>query len=125
MKVLFVDDEEMIRDLLKMTFENQYDVYVADDGLEALEIKEREQIFVIYTDLVMPNMSGVELCKKIREKDPVSIIGAFTGHKGILELYEMREVGFDDYLPKPFNIKDVQASVNESVRRVNTWLKVK
>ena len=120
-KLLFVDDEKKVRQLLTDTFGNDYDVYLASNGIEALKLKEENRIKLIYTDIQMPKMGGIELCRKIREKDSVSIVCAMTAYTKLFELQECREAGFDDYLKKPIDLKHFSNSINESKLKLLRW----
>ncbi len=121
-KLLFVDDDPFILGYLDKLFGEQYDIVKASNGLEGLEFKKQHKVRIIYTDLQMPKMNGIEMCKKMRENDPISIVCAFTGQKGLFQLMEVREAGFDDFLLKPFNEELLINSVCESVSRMNRWL---
>lgn len=121
MKVLFVDDEEDILLIMQDFFEDSYDVYTALSAKEAIEIKNREKIQVIFSDLSMPVMSGIELCREIRKTDKVSIICAFTGKSGIFQLFDIRDAGFDDYFLKPFKMDEIEKAVQASIYKIERW----
>ncbi len=122
-KILFVDDEEFVRMFLTKMFSKNFTVFTASDGVEGLKIKKAESIRIIYTDINMPNMSGMELCEIIRREDPVSIVAGFTADSGTFQLLTMREGGFDDYIQKPFVKEELTQSVVDSSRRMKRWLK--
>lgn len=122
-KLLFVDDDEKTLEMFRRMFDDKFDVYTAADGFEALNCKEKNKVRVIYTDLQMPKMSGIELCRRIREKDMISIVCAVTGYTKLFELHECREAGFDDYLKKPVDLAVLRRSVNQSVLKLGRWLK--
>lgn len=122
-KLLFVDDEKKIRDLLKDTFSDDYDVYLAANGSTALSLIEKNNIRIIYSDLQMPKMDGIELCKRIREHDTISIVCAVTGYTKLFELQECREIGFDDYFKKPIDLSELVNSVKDSEVKLSRWLK--
>ncbi|NQZ58031.1 MAG: response regulator, partial [Lentisphaeraceae bacterium] len=84
-RVLLVEDNEQLLKLTAMQLEERCDIEVikALSAEEALEVLTNEQIFMVITDLQLDGMSGVELCKKIREINPVSFIVAITGHQSL------------------------------------------
>jgi CheY-like chemotaxis protein len=80
-KILFVDDEEGILEIYRQLLDNtEYEVFTANNGKEALEIIEKNVIPLMFFDLNMPEMSGLELCETIRESNSISIINAITGY---------------------------------------------
>ncbi len=122
-KVLFVDDEKKIRELFSEAFSEKYDVFVAANGITALNLIVKNTIRIIYTDLQMPKMDGIELCKKIREHDMISIVCAVTGYTKLFELQECREIGFDDYFKKPVDLPLLAESLKDSELKLIRWLK--
>lgn len=124
-KILVVDDEKPILRLLSQVFtKDGYAVRTAESGMEALEIVEKENIPVMFFDLNMPDMNGVELCKKMKEQKPMSIIYAITGYASLFELSECREVGFEDYFKKPVNVSTLLKTARDAFEKVNRWKKM-
>jgi two-component system alkaline phosphatase synthesis response regulator PhoP len=120
--ILVVDDEEHIVELLKFNLQTQgYNIETSYDGLDAF-IKVRElKPDLILLDRMLPNMDGLEVLKKIREDDstkniPVKMLTAKTMEK---DKIEGLEVGADDYISKPFSVKEVLARVKAVLRRYN------
>ncbi|MCB2188652.1 MAG: response regulator [Deltaproteobacteria bacterium] len=104
-QILIVDDEKDLLDLTKTFFETfDFDVAVASSGEEALAILEHDSFGVIFLDLKMPGMDGVELCKLIRERDAEVTIYAVTGYHEIYPPEACRQAGFDDYFNKPVSL---------------------
>ncbi|MCG6534092.1 MAG: response regulator [Syntrophales bacterium LBB04] len=123
-KILVVDDELSIRDLFKETLSDDgYNVLLAENGEEALNILRKEQIDVIFLDLRLFGMNGIELCRKIRATKPLSIIYAVTGWAALFEIEECREAGFDDYFAKPVEPKILSKSVKDAFEKLNRWKK--
>lgn len=107
-KILVVDDEPAIRDILCSFFkEFGYEVSAARDGREALSILEREPIQVMLLDLNMPGMSGLDLCRAIRPKQPRARIFALTGFHRLFTPDSARQAGFDGYLTKPADLHQI------------------
>src|SRR6056297_1705825 len=103
-KIIFVDDEEGLLELYTDIFEDSgYEIFTENRPSKALKTISKEGIQVMFFDLKMPEMDGLELCRKIREKNSIALIHAITGHSSFFELSEVREAGFDDYFNKPVN----------------------
>jgi DNA-binding response OmpR family regulator len=121
-KILVVDDNEMIRTLLEEAFrEAGYSVRTAENAEKAMGVLRRENIMVMFLDLVLPDMNGVELCKEIRKENPVSIIYALTGRADLFSLLEWRGAGFDDFFTKPFLIDHVLRETQEAFKKIDRW----
>ena len=100
--LLIVDDEPGILKLLEKAFSKEgYRVFCTEDGSDAVKIQKRENIQVMFFDLHMPEMNGLELCRLVRENNPMALIYAMTGYSSLFELSDCREAGFDDYFNKP------------------------
>lgn len=121
-KILIVDDEEHIRELIKFNLKKEgYDIEVAVNGSEAIKIIKEIKFDLILLDLMLPEIDGLEVCKEIRRNEntadiPVMMITA----KGeefdkVLGL----ELGADDYITKPFSIRELIARVKALLRRSN------
>jgi len=123
-KILVVDDEKSIINLLKQTFSRAgYDVRSALNGEDALALLQNEKIHVMFFDLNLPAMNGIELCRKIKKDMPMSIIYAITGYASLFELSDCREAGFEDYFKKPVNIKTLIKAADDAFERHHRWRK--
>lgn len=121
-KILVVDDEKAILNLLTQVFSKEgYTVLTAETAIEALEIVRDERVSVMFFDLNLPGMSGIELCREVKKQMPISIIYAITGYASLFELSECREAGFEDYFKKPVNIKTLVKTAFDAFERVNRW----
>ncbi|PKN08641.1 MAG: response regulator [Deltaproteobacteria bacterium HGW-Deltaproteobacteria-7] len=121
-KILVVDDEVSILDMIKEVFESEgYTVLTAGSAEDALKIIQNESAWVMFLDIRLPGMSGVELCKKIRSKDQISIIHAFTGYSNIYGLLECRAAGFDDFFVKPVKLDVLLKAAQDSFERLERW----
>ena len=115
-KILVVDDEFSIRELFSDVFtEADYKVITAEGGTEALKILQLEDVDVIFLDLKLFGMNGIELCRQIRKVKPISIIYAITGWGPLFEIEECREAGFDDYFEKPLDMDMLLRLVAEAL----------
>lgn len=114
--VLIVDDEiEIIRALQRSLAANGYKVLIARTGEEAVDITEHQHPDIILLDLMLPTMSGLEVCKRIRAISSLPIIVLSvksTEHEKI----EALDMGADDYITKPFGMKEVLARIRVALR---------
>jgi DNA-binding response OmpR family regulator len=116
-KILVVDDEQSICDLIKLDLEFEgFVVETAYDGREALEKVESFNPDLIILDVMLPYISGFELCKKINEKHNIPII-LLTAKTDIVDKVLGLELGADDYLTKPFDNRELLARVKALIRR--------
>ncbi|MDH3359092.1 MAG: response regulator [Desulfobacteraceae bacterium] len=111
-RILFVDDEEIQRDTIKkMLIMLGYDVQLAKDANEALEISRKEKFSLIITDLMMPEIGGAQLCQQIREINETAVIYAFSGYLSELDSDQLKDVGFDGHLCKPVKIEVLKHAI--------------
>jgi CheY-like chemotaxis protein len=121
-KILVVDDEKSIRDLYASAFSDAgYDVHLAENGEAALDILGGQEIELIFLDLKLFGMNGIELCRQIRKTRPIAIIYAITGWSGLFEIEECREAGFDDYFKKPIELDILFKSVEDAFEKLDRW----
>ena len=119
---MIVDDEVSIRDLFQSAFSDAgYSVHLAENGEQALRILKQHEIDLIFLDLKLFGMNGIELCRQIKKDKPVSIIYAITGWTGIFEVEECREAGFDDYFTKPFQLDVLFKAVEDAFEKLDRW----
>lgn len=109
--ILIVDDEDVIVALLEQFFEEMgYSVDVAKNGNDALKLAQTNQYDLIFTDHDMPEMTGVEFVKRVRESDKKTKIVMISGYPN-MEEFVARSVGADEYLSKPLKLADIEATV--------------
>jgi DNA-binding response OmpR family regulator len=121
-KILAVDDEESIRNLLDQALSKAgYGVLLAKNGEEAMNILKKESIMVMFLDLNLPGISGIEWCKKLKKDNPVGIIYALTGHSDFYGLLECRKAGFDDFFTKPFELSLIQKAAKDAFEKIERW----
>jgi two-component system KDP operon response regulator KdpE len=115
--VLVVDDEQQITRVLRTTLTSKgFDIRVANDGEMALEIMKDWTPNLIITDLMMPNMDGVQLCKRVRTMSQVPIIVLSVRGQERNKI-EALDAGADDYVTKPFGMGELLARVRALLRR--------
>jgi len=123
-KILVVDDELQVRDSFKMVFDKAgYMTYLAESGEEAVKILDKKNIQVMYLDLNLPGMNGLELCSEVRKNQPIAIIYAVTGYTSLFELHDCREAGFDDYFTKPIGLKILTDTAKDAFEKLERWKK--
>lgn len=120
-KVLVVDDEPQIRSILKLYLaENEYDVLTAGDGQSALEAVDRDMPDVVVLDVMLPDMDGLEVCRRIRKKRDIPIIYVSSLQQSET-IVQGLELGGDDYVTKPFDPNELVARLNAVLRRTRGW----
>jgi len=116
-KVLVVDDEPQITRVLRHSLTaHRYEVRTAADGISALETLHDWQPDLVITDLQMPEMNGIELCRKIRKISSLPIIVLSVKGEERTKV-EALDAGADDYVTKPFGIDELLARVRAALRR--------
>ena len=121
MRILIVEDEQKIANSLRKGFEQEsYAVDVTYDGREGYEMAISEEYDVIILDRLMPKMSGIELCKKLREEKNHTPIIMLTARGEVDDRVDGLNAGADDYLPKPFAFTELLARVRAVSRRPKT-----
>jgi CheY-like chemotaxis protein len=122
--ILVVDDEEMIRNLYLEAFTGAgFTVETAESAEAALEIMRKSPFPVLFLDLKLPGMNGVELCRHIRRDWPMTISYAVTGYARLFELHSCREAGFEDYFIKPVKLSDLIEAAEHAFQKVTRWKK--
>ncbi|CCF12384.1 response regulator [Brevibacillus laterosporus GI-9] len=116
-RVLIVDDEKEIRDLLRKYLERElYQVDVAVNGEEALKMFEKKKYNLLILDVMMPKIDGIEVCRRLRNKTNIPILMLTAKDHEIDKILGL-SMGADDYITKPFSINEVVARVKAIMRR--------
>jgi DNA-binding response OmpR family regulator len=117
-RVLVVEDEPALADTLDYSLTRQgYEVTVAMDGAKALEIARREQPDLVVLDVMLPSLDGFEVCRILRQEMSMPIL-MLTARTDEVDKIVGLEVGADDYLTKPFSMRELMARVKALLRRV-------
>lgn len=118
MKVLVVDDDAAVRNSLDRALRlNGYEVDLAVDGVDALNRVTRNAPDALVLDVLMPNIDGLEVCRRMRANgDPTPIL-MLTAQDGVSERVAGLDAGADDYLPKPFALEELLARLRALLRR--------
>ena len=118
-KILVVDDEQPLVELLTANLEREgYEVISAGDGLTAIELAEHQKPDLILLDWMLPKLDGFEVCKRLRPKTTAPIIMVTAKGEEIDKILGL-EIGADDYITKPFNIRELLARVKANLRKYN------
>jgi len=115
--ILVVDDEQSYRDALAVALEREgFRVEVAADGVEALERFETSRPALVLLDVMLPHISGIDVCRELRSRSRVPII-MVTARSAEIDAVVGLEVGADDYVSKPFRLRELVARVRAALRR--------
>lgn len=124
-RVLVVDDEKLIVKGIRFSLEQDgMEVTCAYDGEEALEIAKSQEFDIILLDVMLPGLSGFEVCQQIREFSDVPIVMLTAKGEDMDKILGL-EYGADDYITKPFNILEVKARIKAIMRRTTAKEPVK
>lgn len=117
MKILVVDDEELLVKGIKYNLQNEgYEVITANNGEDAIELARTSDLGLIVLDVMMPRVDGLEACRRIREFSDIPII-MLTARTDDMDKLLGFDQGADDYLTKPFNILELKARIRALLRR--------
>lgn len=120
-KILFVEDEEDLTLIVADTLRGQgYDVVTAADGIEGLEKFKTEAANIVVADVMMPKMDGFTMAKEIRKISPTVPLLFLTAKSTIDDVEEGFEIGANDYLKKPFELRELIVRIKSLLRRYNT-----
>ncbi|MBZ2386078.1 response regulator transcription factor [Anaerococcus murdochii] len=118
-KILIVEDDRAVRNLISTTLQiNDYEYDLAIDGKNALQLMTSNKYDIVFIDLGLPDIDGIEIIKKFRDfsTTPVIVISARTNDEDKIEALD---AGADDFLTKPFNVDELLARVRSTLRRIN------
>ena len=118
-KVLVIEDDKSIVDLLEIHLKDlSCDVTTTLDGAEGLRKATSETFDLIVLDIMLPNVNGFDICKEVRKRDIYTPVLMLTSKSEEVDKVIGLEIGADDYLPKPFSIREFIARVKAILRRV-------
>lgn len=117
-KLLVVDDDPRLRDLLRRYLgENGFQVFVADNGVTMNRLWLRERFDALILDLMMPGEDGLQILRRLREQKDTTPIIMLTARGEDVDRIVGLEMGADDYIPKPFNPRELLARIHAALRR--------
>ena len=116
--LLIADDEPNIRRVLEAIFiKDGYEVHVAENGVKALEWASANPVTLLITDLIMPDMNGVELIQKVKQRHPDAVAIVITAYATIKTCVDAMRYGASDYITKPFDMDEIRAVAKRSMSR--------
>lgn len=117
-KIAIIDDDKKIRDLIKQYLNDQgFECFAGEQGKDLDQIIQKKDIDLIVLDLMLPNESGLDICKRVRVNKVSIPIIMLTAKGDEVDRIIGLEMGADDYLPKPFNPRELLARINSIFRR--------
>lgn len=120
--ILIVEDEDSLIFTLQDTLDSEgYHTSVAKDGNEALEMVKENTYDLVLLDLMLPGISGYEVCEQIRDMDYTFPIIMLTARDQEIDKVTGLKIGADDYMTKPFGVKELLARISSQLRRSNTY----
>ena len=121
-KILVVENDVPVRNVLEKAFrKNGYTVRSAESAEQALEILKQEDIQVMFLDLKLPGMNGVDLCRQIRKDKPNANIHAMTGYTSLFDAGQCLNAGFcADYFVKPVNLEVICKAAQDAFEMLDT-----
>ena len=126
MKILVIDDERSIRNSLKEILADEgYDVDVAEDGVQGCAMVEKEKYNIIFCDIKMPGMDGMEVLDKLVDMGVDSAIVMISGHGDFSTVVECMKKGASDYIPKPLDLNRILITIKNATERVSLVKEIK
>ncbi len=117
-KVLIIDDDHSIRNMLSIVLKNEgYEVIAVESAIVALKKLKKEMIDLIISDIKMPEISGIELLRKVKSIDQEIPVIMITGFASTNDAVEAMKLGAEDYIIKPFNLDELKIIINKSIYR--------
>jgi CheY-like chemotaxis protein len=120
--ILVVDDEAPICTLFEKALSRRgYAVDTASSAEQALDMFSKSHYWVVLSDLRLPEMDGLAMCRKIKDDFPFAVLLAMTGFVSVYDLSACREAGFEDLFIKPVNLEIVGQEVDHAFRKIARW----
>lgn len=119
-KILIVEDDHDINNLLAMNLRSAgYEIESSENGMQGLKMAQTSAYDLIILDLMLPEIDGLEICRRLRGEGKTTPIIMLTAKDGEIDRVLGLEMGADDYLTKPFSVRELQARVKAQLRRVD------
>jgi DNA-binding NtrC family response regulator len=116
LRIVVLDDEEGPRESLRVIFKDEYDLFLAEDGPTAIELAKQHDIDVAVLDILLANMSGIEVLERLKILNPDIEVIMMTGFETNDTIRESLRLGACDYINKPFDIETIRAAVSKAVQ---------
>lgn len=114
--VLVVDDDPSMRESYKILLENRYHLLLASNGDEALDLVKRENVDMVLLDVLMPDMDGIEVLRRIKELSDIEVV-MVTAVKTVRTAIQSVKLGAYDYISKPFDVDDLMATIGKALEK--------
>lgn len=114
-RILVCDDEEGVRESLKLILEDDYDLFFATSGVEVIEKLKKEPADLVILDIKMPKINGIETLKELKKISPFTKVIMASGYKSVEAASEAVKAGASDYIVKPFESKEVLEKVKSII----------
>ncbi len=125
-KIIIVEDEPSLVFTLQDTLENEgYSVFIAEKGDQAIKTVKQEDPDLMILDLMLPGMSGFDVCRKVRDMNYTFPIIMLTARDQEIDKVTGLNIGADDYMTKPFGVKELLARIKARLRRSDTYTNMK
>jgi DNA-binding response OmpR family regulator len=98
-----------------------YEVGTAENAKEAMELTKTYKYMVFFLDLNLPGTNGIDLCRRIRKDNPLTILYAVTGFATTFEVFDCRQAGFEDYFTKPVELKKLLEAAEQAFQKLARW----
>ena len=120
--ILIIEDHTDLANILSLNLSDlDYDVKHADDGLKGLNYLEHEKFDLVILDLMLPGIDGLEICRRIRNQNNYTPVLMLTSKSSEIDRVLGLEIGADDYVTKPFSVREVMARIKALFRRVEAF----
>ena len=113
--ILICDDEEGIRESFKLILSDNYNLEFAHNGLEAIEFLRKSSPAAMLLDIKMPKMHGLDILKEVKKLKPSLPVIIVTGYQSVEMAQEALKLGAADYIPKPFDSKQILRAVSQHI----------
>jgi len=114
--ILYIEDDRLTQRIIVSVLENYFDnIFVANDGVEGIELFHEKRPDIILSDISMPNLNGIEMIREIKEYNPKQKIVLFTGYNDLNYLNKAINIGVDKYILKPLETKEMLTALNEVI----------
>ena len=121
-KILIIEDHTDLANILSLNLSDlDYDVTHADDGLKGLSFLENKVYDLVILDLMLPGIDGLEICRRIRNQNNYTPVLMLTSKSSEIDRVLGLEIGADDYVTKPFSVREVMARIKALFRRVEAF----
>lgn len=115
-RILVADDEYGSREAFRMILKDDHAILTANKGKEALRQVKKEKVDLVILDIIMPDLDGIEVLKRIKEIDPKIKVIMVTATKNVKNAQEALELGAFDYITKPFDVDNIRLVIQRALK---------